>query len=108
MAFYLEDSIVGRKVHKLPVAALIDQGRITEQRKDYLGLSRCQEWRYWNHPMCRLYEKKWKQITPPNPMHDPFITAVLIGLAQKKRRYLQEIGSPEEARTGKLYVCDRL
>ncbi|KAM0524776.1 hypothetical protein ACHAPE_000879 [Trichoderma viride] len=103
MAFYLEESIIGHKVHKLPVAALVDQGRITELRKDYLGLSRCQKWSYWNRPMCCLYQKKWKKITPPNPLHDPFITALLIGLAQKKRKYLQEIGSPEEARTGKLY-----
>ncbi|KAM0465385.1 hypothetical protein ACHAPV_001432 [Trichoderma viride] len=103
MAFYLKESIIGRKVHKLPVAALVDQGRITELRKDYLGLSRCKKWSYWNRPMCCLYQKKWKKITPPNPLHDPFITALLIGLAQKKRKYLQEIGSPEEARTGKLY-----
>ncbi|UKZ84829.1 uncharacterized protein TrAFT101_000717 [Trichoderma asperellum] len=103
MAFYLKDSIKGHKVHKLPVAALVDQGRIVELRKEYLGLSRCKQWCYWNRPMCCLYQKKWKKLTPPIPLHDPFITALLIGLAQKKRRYLHEIESTEEARTGKLF-----
>ncbi|KAL6893432.1 hypothetical protein GGI43DRAFT_185630 [Trichoderma evansii] len=103
MAFYLKDSTKGRKVHKLPVAALVDQGRIVDLRKEYLGLSRCKKWCYWNRPMCCVYLKKWKKMTPPVPLHDPFITALLIGLAQKKRRYLQEIESSEEARTGKLF-----
>ncbi|KAL7919378.1 hypothetical protein ACQKWADRAFT_206605 [Trichoderma austrokoningii] len=103
MAFYLRDSVTGRRVHKLPVAALVDQSRITKLRKDYLGMSRCQQWVYWNRPMCRVYQKKWMALIPPNPMHDPFIAALLIGLAQKKRRYLRDIGSPEEEKAGKLH-----
>ncbi|KAM0260890.1 hypothetical protein ACHAQJ_002509 [Trichoderma viride] len=102
MAFYLKDSTTGIKEHKLPVAALVDQGRIEELRKDYLGISRCKQWCHWNRPMCRLYEKKWKKLMPPVMLHDPYIIALLIGLAQQKRRYLREINSPEEAMTGKL------
>jgi hypothetical protein len=105
MAFYLRDSTTGIKEHKLPIAALVDQGRIETLRKEYLGISRCQQWCHWNRPMCRLYEKKWKKLTPPVMLHDPYITALLIGLAQQKRRYLREINSQEEAMTGKIPVC---
>ncbi|RFU73819.1 hypothetical protein TARUN_8425 [Trichoderma arundinaceum] len=82
-----------------PIAALVDRGQIEWMRKETLGGNRK---RQCNSPILRLFHKKWKKVNPTDPLHDPYIVALLISLAQEKRRYLQEVGSDEEARTGMI------
>ncbi|KAH6607351.1 hypothetical protein Trco_003664 [Trichoderma cornu-damae] len=84
-----------------PIAAFIDRGHIESLRRESLGCLLCKHY-YYNPPLSRLYSKKWKKFNPPDPRYDPYIVALLISLAQQKRRYLQEINSNEEALMGMI------
>ncbi|KAK2006253.1 hypothetical protein LZ32DRAFT_623080 [Colletotrichum eremochloae] len=45
---------------------------------------------YPSNPTLRIYDKMLAQITPSNPLEDPYILAVLIAIAQsQQRRYAQ-------------------
>jgi hypothetical protein len=43
-----------------------------------------------NPPRGRIINKQLRRITPDDPREDPYIAALLIALAQKQRRYLDE------------------
>ncbi|KAL6880935.1 hypothetical protein J3F83DRAFT_15825 [Trichoderma novae-zelandiae] len=85
--------------HRRPVAGFIDRSHIELLRKDSLGYRS----RHYNPPILRLYNKKWRKLSPPDPLYDPYIVALLIGVAQQKRRHLREINSNEEAQRGMLF-----
>lgn len=79
--------------HRRPVAGFIDRSHIELLRKETIGYRS----RHYNPPILRLYNKKWRKISPPEPLYDPYIVALLIGVAQQKRRHFQEVNSSEEA-----------
>ncbi|KAH0497167.1 hypothetical protein TgHK011_004496 [Trichoderma gracile] len=85
--------------HRRPVAGLIDRSHIEVLRKETIGYRS----RHYNPPILRLYNKKWRKISPPEPLYDPYIVALLIGVAQQKRRHFQEVNSSEEAIKGMVF-----
>ncbi|OTA08493.1 hypothetical protein A9Z42_0001940 [Trichoderma parareesei] len=85
--------------HRRPVAGLIDRSHIELLRKETIGYRS----RHYNPPILRLYNKKWRKISPPEPLYDPYIVALLIGVAQQKRRHFQEVNSSEEAVHGMVF-----
>ncbi|KAL7791939.1 hypothetical protein V8C37DRAFT_140108 [Trichoderma ceciliae] len=97
--FYLRNSSPESTAPLRPIAAFVDRGHVEMARRDSMGGYRC---RLYNYPILRLYDKKWKKICPPDPLYDPYIVALLISLAQKKRGYLQSINSKEEVMAGML------
>lgn len=83
-----------------PIAAFIDRSHIEALRKLSVGFLNTSD-----RPIERLHLKKLKKVTPTEPLHDPYIVALLIGFAQQKRDYLRSIGSNLEARMGMIPVC---
>ncbi|KAL6809500.1 hypothetical protein GGI42DRAFT_340613 [Trichoderma sp. SZMC 28013] len=79
-----------------PVAAYIDLGELERLRKDTL---RCYLPRQYN-PLCyTIWDNRWKKLDPPEPLHDPYIFALLIAVAQEKRKHLQEANFTPEPQT---------
>ncbi|KAL7916214.1 hypothetical protein GGI35DRAFT_25871 [Trichoderma velutinum] len=85
--------------YKRPLAAFIDRGHIELRRKESIGYRSMR----FNPPIIRLFNKKWKKICPPEPLYDPYIVALLIGVAQQKRRHFQEINCNEEVSKGMIF-----
>lgn len=67
-----------------PSIAYLRLDRISERRQNCRSSSR--GWMIENKPHARISEIKQRQITPANRLEDPYIAAVLIGLAQQLRR----------------------
>lgn len=70
-----------------PSIAYLRLNRISERRQHCRSSSR--RWMIENKPHARISEIKQRQITPANRLEDPYIAAVLIGLAQQLRRDLE-------------------
>ncbi|PNP49588.1 hypothetical protein THARTR1_09910 [Trichoderma harzianum] len=56
-----------------------------------------------NPPIADLFKKKWAKVCPPNPVNDPYIVTLLIGVAQQKRRHFQEINCNQEISKGFIF-----
>ncbi|RCI15175.1 hypothetical protein L249_6882 [Ophiocordyceps polyrhachis-furcata BCC 54312] len=69
----------------IPVAAHIDRSRILTQRQKKLGLP--MGLRY-SLPAFNVSELKLKSVTPTDPLHDPYLVALLIALGQLQWRAL--------------------
>lgn len=67
-----------------PSIAYLRLDRMSERRQNCRSSSR--GWMIENKPHARISEIKRRQITPANRLEDPYIAAVLIGLAQQLRR----------------------
>ncbi|UKZ74099.1 hypothetical protein TrVFT333_001756 [Trichoderma virens FT-333] len=85
--------------YKRPIAALIDREHIEIRRRDSIGYRSSSR----NLPIVRLFNHKWKKFCPPEPLNDPYIVALLIGVAQQKRRHYQEINCNKETSTGMIF-----
>ncbi|KAL7938260.1 hypothetical protein V8C35DRAFT_291416 [Trichoderma chlorosporum] len=85
--------------HERPVVAFIDRGHIEMKRQESIGYRNM----YYNPPMLRLFNKRWKKTCPPVPVYDPYIVALLISVAQQKRRHFQEIYCDKEISSGKIF-----
>lgn len=79
--------------YRRPLAAFIDRGHIELRRRQSISY---RQMRY-NQPIIRLFNNKWAKICPHEPVYDPYIVTLLIGVAQQKRRHFQEINCDEEA-----------
>lgn len=86
--------------YRRPVAGFIDRSHIELMRKETIGYRS----RHYNPPILRLYNKKWRKINPPEPLYDPYIVALLIGVAQQKRRHIRETNPDEETVKGMVFV----
>ncbi|PHH87841.1 hypothetical protein CDD83_8328 [Cordyceps sp. RAO-2017] len=68
-----------------PVAVYTDRGRLDDMRdqamRRYSGCDGCGRHTLWN-----LYRLKLKRITPAEPLHGPYIAALLIAVAQQKHQ----------------------
>ncbi|KAL6882524.1 hypothetical protein HDV57DRAFT_517498 [Trichoderma longibrachiatum] len=85
--------------YRRPVAGFIDRSHIELMRKETIGYRS----RHYNPPILRLYNKKWRKINPPEPLYDPYIVALLIGVAQQKRRHIRETNPDEETVKGMVF-----
>ncbi|KAL7947729.1 hypothetical protein V8C42DRAFT_363295 [Trichoderma barbatum] len=85
--------------YKRPLVAFIDRGHIELRRKESIGYRSMRA----NPPIMRLFIKKWKKISPPEPLYDPYIVALLIAVAQQKRRHFYEINSHHETSKGFIF-----
>lgn len=91
---YSRDGMRGSMVRGQPVAAYIDLGELERLRKDTL---RCYLPRQYN-PLCyTIWDNRWKKLDPPEPLHDPYIFALLIAVAQEKQKHMQEANSTPES-----------
>ncbi|KAK5994818.1 hypothetical protein PT974_03202 [Cladobotryum mycophilum] len=81
-----------------PVAAFVDQSQIEDQRWKslYAGPRRRH-----SKPTSMIFELRLKKITPQNPLRDPYIFALLIGVAQRQRHVVQrkQAGAPVKMST---------
>ncbi|KAL6692146.1 hypothetical protein J3F84DRAFT_384340 [Trichoderma pleuroticola] len=82
-----------------PVAAYADLGELESLRKDTL---RCYTTARFNPPGQAIWHRKWKRLNPPEPLHDPYIVALLIAVAQKQRNQLYKAGSVQQCK-GKFF-----
>ncbi|POR37669.1 Uncharacterized protein TPAR_02135 [Tolypocladium paradoxum] len=78
----------------LPIAAHIERGHIASMRREMLQP-------YipgpYNRPVVAMRATKLKTLVPTEPLHDPYIAALLIALAQYRRRMLDRDGADEKA-----------
>ncbi|KAL7946514.1 hypothetical protein V8C42DRAFT_320876, partial [Trichoderma barbatum] len=79
---------------KWPLAAYADLGELESLRKDTL---RCYRTARHNPPGQAIWQHKWKRLNPPEPLHDPYIVALLIAIAQQKRQHMCKASSLQEA-----------
>lgn len=70
--------------HHIPVAAHVDRSRIISLRENKVGPSM----RRLNIPAIKLSKLKLKMVTPTEPLHDPYLVALLIALGQLQWRAL--------------------
>lgn len=70
---------------RIPVAAHIDRSRILSQRKKKLGLPISLR---YSLPAFNVSELKLRSVTPTEPLHDPYLVALLIALGQLQWRVL--------------------
>ncbi|KKZ64275.1 hypothetical protein EMCG_09737 [[Emmonsia] crescens] len=68
------------------IAAFIDCAQIDELR--FERLYHCQGRRH-SKPTSALFKLKLKKVTPPEPLHDPYIVALLIAIAHQQRSALR-------------------
>ena len=69
-----------------PIVAYVDYRTLENQRREALQPRMNVE--RPNRPVWDLFLLKLKKITPPDPLRDPLIAALLIALAQKQRQIL--------------------
>lgn len=81
---YLGDTDTQSTVPEGLVAAYVDSGHVQVMRKGIVfpNFGSLED----NQPVEAIYQKRWKKIQPPKPLHDPYIAALLIALAQKQRQ----------------------
>ncbi|KAH8816074.1 hypothetical protein F5884DRAFT_852534 [Xylogone sp. PMI_703] len=108
VAFYLKDLVDkdhwGEYKGRIPpVAAYTDRERIRELRREYL---RSRLGRPLNDPILGLFRLGLKKLTPENPLHDPYIVALLIGIAHRQRYSLQLKG--QEDTNGSTFLAQVL
>ncbi|KAM0255048.1 hypothetical protein ACHAQJ_006197 [Trichoderma viride] len=65
---------------KLPIAAYIDRDHVQHRRRETL---RQYMSRRSNVPIKAIWRSKWNKIDPTEPLHDPYIVALLIAMAQQ-------------------------
>ncbi|KAJ4288864.1 hypothetical protein N0V88_007194 [Collariella sp. IMI 366227] len=65
----------------MPMLAYINKAQLASIRKHLYGVVRGPE-NTINEPVRRLQKLRSKMLVPENPDHDPYIVAILIGLAQ--------------------------
>ncbi|KAL7794504.1 hypothetical protein V8C37DRAFT_375800, partial [Trichoderma ceciliae] len=83
--FYYQGEGNALMVPEQPVAAYTDLGELENMRKDTL---RCYKATRHN-PLCdTIWQNRWKRLNPPQPLHDPYIIALLIAVAQEKQNHL--------------------
>ncbi|KAK7398547.1 hypothetical protein QQX98_012069 [Neonectria punicea] len=70
-----------------PTVAYLDLGLIATNREESVKMARRNQ---LNLPVGRLRQKRQRLIRPPNDLEDPYITAVLIALAQRQRLRTQD------------------
>jgi hypothetical protein len=67
---------------KLPIAAYMDRDNVQHRRGETLRQFTS---RRSNAPFNAIWRSKWKKIDPTEPLHDPYIVALLIAMAQQQR-----------------------
>lgn len=71
-------------------------------RKDTLRCFRATRY----SPLCdTIWQNRWKKLNPSEPLHDPYIVALLIAVAQEKRRHLHEADFTLERQNTFFSVC---
>ncbi|KAK5998274.1 hypothetical protein PT974_00648 [Cladobotryum mycophilum] len=76
------------------MVALIDRQHIEQLRRDTLP---GQSDHRWNQPLHDLFNIRWKKLSPAQPLHDPYICALLIAMAQQRRIWLRRSRREEAA-----------
>ncbi|PGH30946.1 hypothetical protein GX50_06303 [[Emmonsia] crescens] len=100
--FFLEsgfDANAPTRAH--PVAAHIDRYDIDDLR----GKNVPRQSRRYSEPTSALFRLKHKKVTPLEPLHDPYIVALLIGLAYHQRYALQGNHKEEPANACSTFLC---
>ncbi|RDA84256.1 hypothetical protein CP532_1985 [Ophiocordyceps camponoti-leonardi (nom. inval.)] len=77
----------------IPLAAHVDRSHIISLR----GQRARPPIRRWNYPAIKLGRLKVKTVTPIEPLHDPYLVALLIALAQDQWRALGRLNLQQAA-----------
>ncbi|KAM4064974.1 hypothetical protein HRG_012794 [Hirsutella rhossiliensis] len=77
----------------IPVAAHIDRSRMLAPRENKVG----PPIRRYNLPAINVSKLKLKSVTPAEPLHDPYLVALLIALGQLQWRALGQQTSQQAA-----------
>ncbi|KAJ9372904.1 hypothetical protein DTO282E5_2314 [Paecilomyces variotii] len=94
IVFFLgDDPVAAAKGHLPPVAAFINRSDIKRLRTD--TFSKRYPRRY-SKPTYSLLKLQLKKIIPPEPLHDPYIVALLISLAYEQRYFAQRSGQENQ------------
>ncbi|PNY27615.1 Uncharacterized protein TCAP_02464 [Tolypocladium capitatum] len=93
-AFFLRDESESESAMLArPIAAHIERGHITTLRMNTLRSFTSSR---HNPPVDAIRSIKWKNLVPSEPLHDPYIAALLIALAQQRRKMLDRGVRPRD------------